>query len=146
MVRKKSGELVRPAFALLPLAGDLPACLHTDFLQAVHFDSHLEHVRHFLQVDRPLAVSAGSSPVDNYDSDTEYPFPGDERRSARTPLTNDLGVGANTRTRFPKRSRPHDRFTFTIKLSDLANLETKTLFFCIRYNVNGQEFGTATTH
>jgi hypothetical protein len=33
-----------------------------------------------------------------------------------------------------------DRFNFTIKLSDLANLESKTLYFCIRYNVNGQEY------
>jgi hypothetical protein len=33
-----------------------------------------------------------------------------------------------------------DRFHFTIKLSDLANLESKTLYFCIRYNVNGQEY------
>ncbi len=32
-----------------------------------------------------------------------------------------------------------DRFNFTLKLSDLANLESKTLFLCIRYNVNGQE-------
>ena len=32
-----------------------------------------------------------------------------------------------------------DRFHFTIKLSDMANLESKTLYFCIRYNVAGQE-------
>lgn len=49
------------------------------FSKAVHFGSHLEHVRRFLQVDRPSAVSAESSPVDNYDSDTEYPFPSDDR-------------------------------------------------------------------
>lgn len=34
----------------------------------------------------------------------------------------------------------HDRFTFSIKLADTANLESKTLFFCIRYSVNGQEY------
>lgn len=33
-----------------------------------------------------------------------------------------------------------DRFTFSIKLADTANLESKTLFFCIRYTVKGQEF------
>jgi hypothetical protein len=33
-----------------------------------------------------------------------------------------------------------DRFTFSIKLADTANLASKTLFFCIRYSVNGQEF------
>jgi hypothetical protein len=40
----------------------------------------------------------------------------------------------------PRQDPGHDRFHFTIKLSDLANLESKTLYFCIRYNVNGQEF------
>jgi hypothetical protein len=34
----------------------------------------------------------------------------------------------------------YDRFVFTIKLSDLAHLENKTLFFCVRYSVAGQEF------
>jgi len=171
------------------------------FSKAVHFDSHLEHVRHFLQVDRPLAVSAGSSPVDNYDSDAEYPFPGDER-TTRTPpfeweivvtnfpvetparkslpvrlervwLSNDqkclIGSVVVANLAFQKyvtcrftldywkttsevvgeylsEVRPketpegHDRFNFTIKLSDLANLESKTLYFCVRYNVNGQEY------
>ncbi|KAK6209894.1 hypothetical protein QIS74_11478 [Colletotrichum tabaci] len=203
MVRKKSGELVRPA--LRPASArrrpsSMPGT--PTFSKAVHFDSHLEHVRHFLQVDRPLAVSAGSSPVDNYDSDTEYPFPGDERRSARTPpyeweivtanhpvdtpirkslpvrlervwlspdqknllgsiavanlafqksvtcrftldywkTTSEVGAEYSHEIRPQEGPVPHDRFTFTIKLSDLANLETKTLFFCIRYNVNGQEF------
>jgi hypothetical protein len=32
-----------------------------------------------------------------------------------------------------------DRFVFKIKLAEQANLENKTLFFCIRYNVAGQE-------
>ncbi|GKT47699.1 protein phosphatase 1 regulatory subunit 3C [Colletotrichum spaethianum] len=203
MVRKKSGELVRPA--LRPASArrrpsSMPGT--PTFSKAVHFDSHLEHVRHFLQVDRPLAVSAGSSPVDNYDSDTEYPFPGEERRGARTPpyeweivtanhpidtpirkslpvrlervwlspdqknllgsiavanlafqksvtcrftldywkTTSEVGAEYSHEIRPQEGPVSHDRFTFTIKLSDLANLETKTLFFCIRYNVNGQEF------
>ncbi|KAK1984216.1 putative phosphatase regulatory subunit-domain-containing protein [Colletotrichum cereale] len=203
MVRKKSGELVRPA--LRPASArrrpsSMPGT--PTFSKAVHFDSHLEHVRHFLQVDRPLAVSAGSSPVDNYDSDTEYPFPGEERRGARTPpyeweivmanhpvdtpirkslpvrlervwmspdQKNLLGsiavanlafqksvtcrftldywkttseVGAEYSHEIHPQEGPvsYDRFTFTIKLSDLANLETKTLFFCTKYTVNGQEF------
>ncbi|KAJ6437504.1 protein phosphatase regulator [Purpureocillium lavendulum] len=34
----------------------------------------------------------------------------------------------------------YDCFTFTIKLSDIANLESKTLLFCILYTVNDQEF------
>jgi hypothetical protein len=173
------------------------------FSKAVHFDSHLEHVRHFLAVDRPQAVSAGSSPADNYESDGEYPFPGDDRSAvSRTPpfeweiavtnypvetearkqqvvrlervwLSNDqkslIGSVAVANLAFQKmvtcrftldywkttsevaaeyvcEIRPKeteqgtDRFIFTIKLSDLANLESKTLYFCIRYNVNGQEY------
>jgi hypothetical protein len=202
MVRKKSGELVRPA--LRPASRRRPSSMPgtPTFSKAVHFDSHLEHVRHFLQVDRPLAVSAGSSPVDNYDSDTEYPFSGDERATTRTPpfeweiIMNNFPVETPVRKAQPVRlervwlsndqksligsiavanlafhkvvacrftldywkttsemlaeyvceirpvDTPHgqDRFNFTIKLSDLANLEAKTLYFCVRYNVNGQEY------
>ncbi|KAH6838595.1 putative phosphatase regulatory subunit-domain-containing protein [Chaetomium sp. MPI-CAGE-AT-0009] len=201
MVRKKSGELVRPA--LRPPSRRRPSSMPgtPTFSKVVHFDSHLEHVRHFLQVDRPLAVSAGSSPVDNYDSDTEYPFSGDERSTARTPsfeweiIINNFPVETPVRKAQPVRvervwlsndqksligsivvanlafhkavacrftldywkttseiaaeyvcsihpvDTPYaqDRFNFSIKLSDLANLEAKTLYFCIRYTVNGQE-------
>jgi hypothetical protein len=44
------------------------------YSKAVHFNEDIEQVRHFLQVDRPIAVSAGSSPVETYDSESEYPF------------------------------------------------------------------------
>ena len=206
MVRKKSGELVRPA--LRPSSHRRPSSMPGTpiFSKAVHFDSHLEHVRHFLQVDRPLAVSAGSSPVDNYESDTEYPFPGgsagNSNSAPRTPpfeweiltpnfshdslarkslpvrlekvwLSSDqktmLGSVAVANLAFQKKVtcrftldywkttsevageycheiRPcdtavsYDRFNFSIKLADTAHLESKTLFFCIRYSVNGQEF------
>lgn len=202
MVRKKSGELVRPA--LRPPSRRRPSSMPGTpiFSKAVHFDSHLEHVRHFLQVDRPLAVSAGSSPVDNYDSDTEYPFPSEDRSGTKSPpyeweiltsnfphdsparkalevrlekvwLSSDqknlLGSVAVANLAFQKKVicrftldywkttseivaeysheiRPretplgHDRFTFSIKLSDTANLESKTLFFCMRYAVNGKDY------
>ncbi|KUI59281.1 Protein phosphatase 1 regulatory subunit 3E [Cytospora mali] len=201
MVRKKSGELVRPA--LRPASHRRPSSMPgtPTFSKAVHFDSHLEHVRHFLQVDRPLAVSAGSSPVETYDSDTEYPFTSDDKPAPRTPpfeweiiinnfpvetparkaqavrlervwLSNDhkflIGSVVVANLAFQKlvtcrftldywkttseviaeysseitpRTFPqgHDRFNFSIKLADLANLETKTLYFAIRYTVNGQE-------
>ncbi|KAI3336294.1 putative phosphatase regulatory subunit-domain-containing protein [Xylariaceae sp. AK1471] len=202
MVRKKSGELVRPA--LRPAALRRPSSMPgtPTFSKAVHFDSHLEHVRHFLQVDRPLAVSAGSSPADNYESDVEYPFKSSEKPEVRTPpyeweiVVNNFPAETSTRKGLPARLervwmspdqksligsvavanlafqkfvvcrftfdywkttseigaefhheiRPresevgHDRFQFSIKLSDIANLEAKTLYFCIRYNVNGQEY------
>jgi hypothetical protein len=55
------------------------------FSKAVHFDQHLEHVRHFLQVDRSLAVSAGSSPVDSYESDIEFPSSDDDPQNLHSP-------------------------------------------------------------
>ncbi|CAH0041371.1 unnamed protein product [Clonostachys rhizophaga] len=203
MVRKKSGELVRPA--LRPSSRRRPSSMPGTpvFSKAVHFDSHLEHVRHFLQVDRPLAVSAGSSPVDNHESETEFPFPGGSKGSAIkgppfeweivTPnfpsdtilrkalpaklekvwLSSDhkslLGSIAVANLAFQKHvicrftldywkttsevtaeydqeirpgqnSVSQDRFTFSIKLSDTINLESKTMFLCVRYSVNGQEY------
>ncbi|KAI1496885.1 putative phosphatase regulatory subunit-domain-containing protein [Biscogniauxia marginata] len=178
MVRKKSGELVRPA--LRPASHRRPSSMPgtPTFSKAVHFDSHLEHVRHFLQVDRPLAVSAGSSPAENYESDTEYPFKIDEKPAARSPpfeweivvhnfpadtpfrkalparlervwmspdqksLLGSIAVAnlafqksvtvSEVTAEFHHEIRPketptgHDRFQFSIKLSDLANLESKT--------------------
>ncbi|KAH7195149.1 putative phosphatase regulatory subunit-domain-containing protein [Fusarium oxysporum] len=175
MVRKKSGELVRPA--LRPSSRRHPSSMPGTpvFSKSVHFDSHLEHVRHFLQVDQPLAVSAGSSPIGSYESDT------DGRLSPQTSPTtlplasryldqkNLLGSVAVANIAFQKavtcrftldywettsevaadysheirpREMPlgHDRFTFSIKLADTANLESKTLFLCVRYTVNGQDY------
>lgn len=203
MIRKKSGELVRPA--LRPASGkrrpsSMPGT--PTYSKAVHFDQRLEHVRHFLQVDRPLAVSAGSSPVESifYD-DSDFPFGSDENESrirsfsweirltnfpADTPERKSLpvrvervylsadgntlvGAVAARNIAFHKlvvarftldywkttsevvadydddirrkiAADGYDRFLFNIKLEDQANLENKTLFFCIRYNVDGQEF------
>ncbi len=203
MVRKKSGELVRPALR--------PACSKRrpssmpgtpTYSKAVHFDSHLEHVRHFLQVDKPLAVSAGSSPVEAYDSEIEFPFGSEESvrsrassyeweiRQSNFPAENEehnylpvrvervflssdnknlVGVVTVQNLAFHKqvtarftfdywkttsevtaeynndvrRKQAHDgcdRFNFTIKLTDQANLENKTMFFCVRYDVNGQQY------
>lgn len=202
MLRKKSGELVRPA--LRPSSArrrpsSMPGT--PTFGKAVHFDSHLEHVRHFLQVDKPLAVSAGSSPVDAYESESEFPFGEDGSSSksppfeweivvsnfpAETPLrlslpvrvervflsadnktligsvavanlafnklvvarftldywktTSEVVAEYNNDVRQPKFAVGYDRFNFNIKLADLANLEAKTMFFCVKYAVNGQEY------
>ena len=168
------------------------------FSKAVHFDSHLEHVRHFLQVDRPLAVSAGSSPVEQYDSDTEFPFDDGARsppfeweivvanfppnpepikkgqavKVERVFLSSDnktlvgsvvvanWGFQKNVVARFTLdywkttsevvaefnhdvRQTRHDgcdRFNFNIKLADQVNLEAKTMFFCVKYTVNGTDY------
>lgn len=202
MLRKKSGELVRPAIR--------PSCTRRrpssvpgtpTYSKAVHFDSNLEHVRHFLQVDRPLAVSAGSSPTEQYETEVEFPFAHGEPTSSSPPFEWEIRLSNWPRASAEKKATPirvdkvflssdnkqlvgtcavanlafhksvvarftldywkttsevvaeyshdvrrkqaddgYDRFNFNIKLEDQANLETKTMFFCVRYNVNGTEF------
>ncbi|KAI9792163.1 MAG: hypothetical protein M1816_002703 [Peltula sp. TS41687] len=207
MIRKKSGELVKPA--LRPSTYRRPSSMPgtPTYAKAVHFDARLEHVRHFLQVDRPLAVSVGSSPADNYDSEDEFPFGQDDPYPSRaqsfdweittsnfpadTPQRRSLPVRvervflssdkqtiigsiavanlcyhkvvvarftldywkttSEVKAEFShdvrrKNDDGHDRFNFNIKLADLANLEDKTLFFCVRYNAGGQEFWDNNNH
>ncbi|PYH82557.1 hypothetical protein BO82DRAFT_401538 [Aspergillus uvarum CBS 121591] len=199
MVRKKSGELVRPA--LRPASArrrpsSMPGT--PTFSKAVHFDAQLEHIRHFLQLDKPQAVSADTSPVDDYDAAGEFPFrhtPHDSTSEWEITLNNfptDVSSRANQRVRLERlylspdkhtligvvavanlafhkhvaarftldhwktvsevtaeyndQSRrehaqdAYDRFSFNIKLNDQTNLEKKTMFVCIRYNVEGQEY------
>lgn len=203
LIRKKSGELVRPALrpaSMRRRPSSMPGT--PTYAKAVHFqDNSLEHVRHFLQVDRPIAVSAGSSPVEPCDEENEFPF-GDDEPSTRSPpyeweirLTNfpqasveraalpvrtemvylspdnkilqgdvvvrNLAFHKLVVARFTldywkttsevvaeynndvrkKQATPNcDLFTFRIKLEDQANLENKTMFFCIRYSVSGHDF------
>lgn len=203
MLRKKSGELVRPA--LRPQSArrrpsSMPGT--PTYSKAVHFDSHLEHVRHFLQVDRPLAVSAGSSPTETYESEVDFPFGSDDSNTSRslpfeweivvsnfpaeTPerlaqpirveriflsadnktlvgsvavaniafnklvvarftldywkTTSEVVAEYNNDVRRKLANDGCDRFNFNIKLADQANLEAKTLFFCVKYCVNGTEY------
>ncbi|MCJ1283546.1 hypothetical protein MMC26_002876 [Xylographa opegraphella] len=201
MLRKKSGELVRPAIrpsSSRRRPSSMPGT--PTYSKAVHFDSNLEHVRHFLQVDRPLAVSAGSSPTENYESEVEFPFrttqpslsppfeweirlsnwPRDTPERSTMPVrvekvflssdnkhligsvvvanlsfhklvvarftldywktTSEVVAEYSNDVRRKQADDGHDRFNFSIKLEDQANLESKTMFFCVRYNVNGQEF------
>jgi hypothetical protein len=198
MVRKKSGELVRPALRP-PSARRRPSSMPGTpvYAKAVHFDAHLEHIRHFLQLDRPLAVSAETSPVDSHDSKAEFPFgsnsgpsweweiklanwPKDVSSRANNPVrlerlflsadkttligtvavanlsfqkfvtarftldywrtTSEVGAAFCHDVRRQQAADGFDRFTFDLKLNDQANLETKTMFMCIRYNVAGQEY------
>ncbi|KAF2751459.1 carbohydrate-binding module family 21 protein [Sporormia fimetaria CBS 119925] len=200
LLRKKSGELVKPA--LRPASRRRPSSMPgtPTYSKAVHFNEDMEQVRHFLSLDRPMAVSAGSSPVETYDSEADYPwgyddgyrstaveweikvtnFPADtfERKTApvrveRIFLASDhktlVGTVAVANLAFQKTvvarftldywnttsevlaeynhdirkkqaSDGCDRFNFNIKLADQANLENKTLFLCVRYSVNGQDF------
>lgn len=160
------------------------------------FDSHLEHVRPILQVDRPLAINGEFSPIEAYDSDTEFPlgmedktlfkwelmlsnFPpetparlqlpvrvekvflsSDEKRLVLSVIVANLGPSKQVTARFTldnwktaselvaefKRDirQPakdgHNRFNFHVKLANQANLEGKTMFFYVRYLVEGQEY------
>lgn len=202
ILRKKSGELVRPA--LRPSsARRRPSSMPSTptFSKAVHFDSHLEHVRHFLQFDEPLVVNAGSSPIKAYGSDTKLPFGKEDESNGGSPpykwelvvssfpaetperllllvrverifLSSDnkvligrvavanLAYNKIVITRFTvdywkttsevvaeynddyqqKNADGYDRFDFNIKLADQGNLEAKTMFFYVKYVVNGQEY------
>ena len=203
LIRKKSGELVRPALrpsSMRRRPSSMPGT--PTYSKAVHFqDNSLEHVRHFLQVDRPIAVSAGSSPVDPYDEENEFPL-GDDESSTQSPpfeweirltnfpklsverdvlpvrtervylspdskilegdvvvrnlafrklvvarftldywkTTSEVVAEYNNDVRKKQAAPDCDLFTFRIKLEDQANLENKTMFFCIRYSVNGQDY------
>ncbi|OGM46066.1 protein phosphatase regulatory subunit Gac1 [Aspergillus bombycis] len=200
MVRKKSGELVRPALRP-PSARRRPSSMPgtPTYAKAVHFDAQLEHIRHFLQLDKPQAVSAGGSPVDDYESEGGFPFNKDQPdmtsfewdirlpnfprdvstrahqrvRLERLFLSSDkntlVGVVAVANLAFHKHvaarftfdhwktiseviaeysddvrrkqiNDGYDRFCFSIKLDEQANLEKKTMFLCVRYYVDGQEF------
>ncbi|EED15626.1 protein phosphatase regulatory subunit Gac1, putative [Talaromyces stipitatus ATCC 10500] len=195
MVRKKSGELVRPALRSRRRPSSMPGT--PTFSKNVHFDAQLEHIRHFLQLDKPLAVSANTSPVETYNEEHEYPFnrksqpsveweiklpnfPSNPAARKQQPIRlervffspdhkNLVGVVSVANLAFQKhvvarftvdywktvsevtaeynhdiRKRQahdgYDRFDFSIKLSDITDLESKVLQVCIRYSVNGQEY------
>lgn len=200
LLRKKSGELVKPAIRPSSRRRHSSMPGTPTFAKNVHFNDEIEQVRHFLQVDRPIAVSAGTSPADGHEEEHDYPFrdmkkpttsnavswevrlanfppPSPQRQSMcvrvdRLFLSGDqkslVGIVAVANLAFQKtviarftldywkttsevvaeydpeqRLRPredgYDQFKFSIKLSDQANLETRTLLLCIRYDVNGQQ-------
>lgn len=200
LLRKKSGELVKPA--LRPASRRRPSSMPgtPTYSKAVHFNEEIEQVRHFLSVDRPIAVSAGSSPVETaYESENEYPFEDNSR--SKTPewdiklanwptsesyerqtapvrverialasdnqtlvgniacaniafhklvvarftldywkTTSEVVAEYNHDVRKKQLDDGYDRFNFNIKLADQANLESKTMLLCVRYQANGQEF------
>ncbi|KAG8531408.1 uncharacterized protein KY384_003037 [Bacidia gigantensis] len=202
LLRKKSGELVRPA--LRPAAKRRPSSMPgtPTYSKNVHFqETSLEHVRHFLQVDRPIAVSAGTSPVSIHDEDSEFPFGGPDAQSVSPPYdweirlpnfprdtierearllrtekvflsadkknllgdvvvrniafhklvlmrftldywktTSEVKAEYNKDIRKKPANAGCDIFTFEIKLEDLANLENRTMLFCVRYAVDGHEY------
>ncbi|OMP83529.1 Protein phosphatase 1 regulatory subunit 3A [Diplodia seriata] len=111
LLRKKSGELVKPALRPSSRNRRRPSSMPgtPSFSKAVHFNDDIEQVRHFLQVDRPIAVSAGSSPVETYDSETEYPFGYDDGNgysSRRSRVEWELRLANFPRETFERKTLP----------------------------------------
>ncbi|THY14806.1 hypothetical protein D6D00_09629 [Aureobasidium pullulans] len=118
LVRKKSGELVKPA--LRPSSrrrySSMPGT--PTYSKSVHFNDNGNQTRHFLQVEKPSAISAGSSPVDTYDEETEYPFEG---KDSQTKVEWNLRL-AN----FPEET--HDRKYLPVRVEKVyLSADTKTL-------------------
>lgn len=199
LIRKKSGELVKPAIRPRNrrTASSAPGT-PTYGKKGVHFNDEIQQVKHFLQVDRPIAVSAGGSPVEVLEDDGGFPF----GKPLSTPTSKGLDIRLCNfpRESLERQSQPvrldkiilspdqkslvghvvvanidfhkqvvarftfdswrttsevlgeynrdparrlrdgYDLFTFTIKLSDQANIEQKTMFICVRYSVNGRDY------
>ena len=74
MVRKKSGEVVKPSLKTAGRRRPLSLPSTPVFQKAVHFDAQLEHVRHFIHSEKPLAVSANTSPIGERSNNGELPF------------------------------------------------------------------------
>lgn len=111
-VRKKSGELVKPAIRpnMRRKHSSMPGTPTFGGKKGVHFDDDIAQVRHFLSLDRPMAVSAGGSPVETFDDEPEYPF---NRKESPSTSVLDLRL-AN----FPRQS--HERLTQTVRLESLS--------------------------
>ncbi|KFY98393.1 hypothetical protein V500_01684 [Pseudogymnoascus sp. VKM F-4518 (FW-2643)] len=200
MVCSKPADLIVPAFRTSLRRRPASTSSTSTFSKSVHFDPHLERVRHFLQVERPLDVAAGSPPVESDNGDTEssfsencnhsrpssyeweiitanFPAETYERlqlpaRAEKVVLSPDykelIGTVAVANLAFDKtvvirftvdfwkttsevfagyvndaRRKQYDgcdRFNFAIELADLANLNERPMFFCIKYCVNGVEY------
>jgi Carbohydrate/starch-binding module (family 21) len=75
MVRKKSGEVVKPSLKSPVLSKRRPQSLPSTpvYPKVVHFDVQLEQIRHFDHAEKPLAVSANASPSDDHLAEL-FPF------------------------------------------------------------------------
>jgi hypothetical protein len=190
VLRKQSGEPIRPALRARSAHRRPRSAPGTSTSsKAVHFDTRLEHIRHFHEADKPLEVSADKpdtaveppAQASPFEYDIILPnFPvetpvrlaqpvivervflsGDRDDLVGIVAVANLAFQKNVVARFTfdywktsseviaeyihhfqrsKHTDGRDRFKFHIKLADLDNLEAKTLFFCVRYTINGQEY------
>ena len=114
MLRNVDGKLVKPALRPPRRRGRPTSIPDTPtFSKAVHFDSQLEHVKRFFNVDQPSATSPDGSPTEQYESESEFPFGGHvlerpvqaskvaRRPASGQPLSKDSHpVGWNGKTNF----------------------------------------------
>jgi hypothetical protein len=140
LVRKKSGELVKPALRGPVRRRPSSAPGTPTFPKAVHFNDDIEQVRHFLQVDRPIAVSAGSSPVETYDSESDYPFSENKPRPVEWEIrTQNFPSGSLERQCLPVRverltlSKDHKTLLGTVAVANLAFEKSVTARFTFDY-------------
>jgi hypothetical protein len=70
LTRKKSGKIIKSALRSSQISS-VPATP----TKAVHFNEDLEQVRHFLQNDRTVSISADSSPINEQKNTLVRPFP-----------------------------------------------------------------------
>lgn len=193
VVRKKSGEIVRPILHFpFQRKWSTSAQDSQTSLRSVHFDSH-KHIRHFLTKDRPDTLRAASSLTDDSDDDhklafrvtkqqvhwelvpsntlvTTIPNPVclerifliDNGKCLRgSVLVANFAFGKAVTCRYTLdfwrtlsevtakyyndiqaaiEFQEYDRFIFTVQLGDVVDLGNKTFIFCLRYDVNGQQF------
>ncbi|OQO06396.1 hypothetical protein B0A48_08986 [Cryoendolithus antarcticus] len=99
-IRKQSGELVKSA--LRPAQSrrwySMPGT--PTYSKSVHYNDDTNRVRHFMQVDRPIAISAGPSPVEQYESEAEFPFASPPRKTADDVSPQATVAGPRTRYDF----------------------------------------------
>lgn len=88
LIRKKSGEVLKPSLKSVSSYSDVGQALNTSpgirslpstpsCPKFVHFDTHLERVKLFLHDQKPEVVSRDASPIDciSTSEGEEYPFP-----------------------------------------------------------------------
>ena len=121
LIRKKSGELVKPAIRPKSrrTASSMPGT-PTYGKKGVHFNDDIQQVKHFLQVDRPIAVSAGGSPVEAFDEEGGFPF----GKQPPSPTSSVFGIrlGNFPRETFERLSQPVrlDRITLSADQKSLV--------------------------
>jgi hypothetical protein len=54
--------------------------------------------------------------------------------------TSEVSAEYNSDVRKKQKDDGYDRFNFCIRLDNVADLNNQTLFFCVRYSANGQDF------